>query len=182
MTDIDDILGDSDDAWYFPDDDDYERVAEGIYPAHIVELDIVKNKTMRKSGNTADIYKPLYQVAEESASHVGRKVKSSGIFRFKSTDPALGGNRQSTSGNRTYRSFLDVIGVEPEESKDPNTGAVKYRLPSVTGEDAYGAPVMIRVKHREYDAGGEVRISVEASLMYAWGDGKRLEEKENIPF
>tara|TARA_R100001480_G_scaffold783_2_gene2310 strand:- start:921 stop:1475 length:555 start_codon:yes stop_codon:yes gene_type:complete len=184
MADIDDILSQSSDggAYYVPSDDDYEQVAEGTYPAHITDLNIVNDITIRKTGSKADIYKPVYKIAEEAGNHVGRVVKSGGIFRFKSPPPDSGEKRESTSGNRSYKKFLDACSVPLEENKDPNNGESSYSLPTVTREDIYGYPVMIRVRHKQYELNGELRTSVEANLLYSWGDGNKLPESEEIPF
>jgi len=184
MAGIDDILSQSSDggAYYVPSDNDYEQVVEGVYPAHITDLNIVNDITIRKTGNKADIYKPVYKIAEEAGSHVGRVVKSNGIFRFKGAPPGSGDKRESTSGNRSYKQFLDVCKVPLEEHKDPNNGESSYSLPAVTREDIYGYPVMIRVRHKQYELNGELRTAVEASLLYSWGDGKKLSVSEDIPF
>jgi hypothetical protein len=184
MADIDDILSQSSDggAYYIPSDDDYEQVAEGTYPAHITDLNIVNDITIRKTGNKADIYKPVYKIAEESGNHVGRVVKSGGIFRHKSTPPGSGDKRDSTVGNRSYKQFLDVCKVPIKEHKDPNSGESSFSLPAVAREDIYGYPVMIRVRHKQYELNGELRTSVEASLLYSWGDGNKLSASEEIPF
>lgn len=184
MADIDDILSQSSGggAYYIPSDSDYEQVVEGVYPAHITDLDIVNDITIRKTGNKADIYKPVYKIAEEAGNHVGRVVKSGGIFRFKGEPPSSGDKRESTSGNRSYKQFLEICNVPLEENKDPNNGEISYSLPTVTKEDIYGYPVMVRVRHKEYYLNEEMRISVEASLLYSWGDGNKLSESEDLPF
>ena len=182
MADVSDILGDdsSSEAYYVPSDDEFVIVSESTYPAHIVDLKVINTK-IKSTGNACMIFKPVYQIADEAEEHQGRTVNSNGIFRYGGGTPGES-NRTATSGNRAYKDFLDMVNVTPQEVKDENTGKVAYSLPLVTKDDIYGVPVMIKVKHRNYEYDGKLRTAADGILISVWGDGKAKQMDDDLPF
>ena len=182
MADMNDILGSdsSSDAYYIPSDDEFVIVTENTYPAHITDLKVIHTK-IRSTGNACIIFKPVYEIATEAEEHHGRTVNSNGIFRYGGGSPGEP-HRNHTSGNRAQKDFLDIVNITPEEVKDENTGKVAYSLPIITKEDIYGVPVMIKVKHRNYEYDGKSRTAADGILISAWGDGKPKSQEDALPF
>ena len=62
------------------------------------------------------------------------------------------------------------------------TGKVAYSLPLVSKDDIYGVPVMIKVKHRNYEYDGKLRTAADGILISVWGDGKAKQMDDDLPF
>jgi hypothetical protein len=173
-----------DDAFYNPNADKTELLEEGVYPAHIIGLDVSRDITIRGK-YIADIYNPQFRVADESPKSQGTDVRGLGVFRFKRPpeDNTRLVDRQG-GGNRMYKKFLESLGVKMSEVKDESTGETLYKLPSVLLEDIYGKPVYIKVFHQKFISKRDDKeyTSAKATIEHGWGDGKQLLYADDVPF
>ena len=99
----------SSESFYDPtqDENKYEPLAEGDYEAHVIGLELKENITVQGKF-LADIFIPNFKVASDNGKN--KRVKSKGIFRFKTPDkdqyPDLSSNSGSNPSNGAI--FLDV--------------------------------------------------------------------------
>lgn len=192
-------------SYYDPAKNPMAPIAEGVYPAHIIGCSIDRNRVI-KSDTLADIYNPIYRIAEAAADRtyyltdadgaetevsgekfVGREVKGSGIFRFKNPagDSRFRGLKDNTGGNFRYMEFTEFIGVEPE--KQMVDGKAKFRLRTLTEDDLIGKPLHISVFRSTWISKKAASLGQEFSAIKAvaqgpWTEGLESVPEEEIPF
>lgn len=192
-------------SYYDPAKNPMAPIAEGVFPAHIVGCTIDVNRVI-KSTSLADIYNPVYRIAEAADDRtyyltddsgneievsgerfVGREVAGSGIFRFKNPagDSRFRGLKDNTGGNFRYMEFTEFIGVKPE--KQVVDGKEKFRLRTVTEDDLIGKPLYISVFESTWTSkkpaslGREFK-SIKAVPQGPWPEGSDSAPEEQIPF
>jgi hypothetical protein len=173
-----DLFNDSNESFYDPskDENKYEPLKEGDYEAHIVGLELKENITVQGKF-LADIFIPNFKVA--GGDFKNRKVKSKGIFRFKTPDKDKYPNLSSNNGsNKSYMNFISTIGMQPE-SKEVDGNTV-YSLPYVTAGDIEGKACMIRVEHDNWtNRDGEPVVTPKVTNLFKWEGG---EDEDGLPF
>ena len=158
-------------ALFDPDED--VLVPPGKYPAHIKSLSIYPRKT--RYASNADVYIPMYQIAEEAGENAGVLVRDVGVWRFTATKNPDTKKIKAGRGNLQYKRLLEILGMEIPEVKD-SYGKVIYRLPKLLESDIAGKPVVIDVFHEEWKGKhGEMCKAAKARLAHVWSDGKPLE-------
>lgn len=190
---------------YDPAKDPMAPIAEGVFPAHIVGCSIDTDRII-KGTSLADIYNPMYRIAEAAADrtyylidadgkgievsgeeYVGREVKGSGIFRFKnpSGDSRFRGLKDNAGGNFRYMEFTDFIGVKPE--KRMVDGKATFRLRALTEDDLLGKPLYISVFESTWTSKKTATLGQEFKTIKAvpqgpWPEGAGAEPESPIPF
>jgi len=197
MSDIGKMM--DEDYGYF-EDNEFVLVPQGIYPAHIVDLEVTENKVFNSfsvegAKHCADIYNLRFSIAEEAenleiptssgesingSTLVSQVVRGKGIMMFK--DHESEEVIPNPKGNWAYKNLVELCGIELEEKKiDDNKGGTKTvkSLPKLRRSDVCGKPVFITVAHREY----EDKIYANAVKITRWEGGKEIEVADSdLPF
>ena len=177
------------------------RLAQGVYPAHIIKCDSVERPIKGKF--KARIYNFRVKIANEvvdrhyqiedisgvmkdvnSADYIGREVRSAGIFFFLTPD--IGDDFEANSGgNRKFMDTVEALGVpcpEIEVEIDGEKRMVKS-LPSLEHSDFLGKPVLANIGLGKPWKGtdGVERQSHEVKSINLWEEGTYV-ETEKLPF
>ena len=167
------------------------RLAQGVYPAHIIKCDSVERPIKNKF--KARIYNFRIKIANEvatrhyqiedisgiltdvnSADYIGREVRSAGIFFFLTPD--IGDDFEANSGgNRKFMDTVEALGVscpEIEVEIDGEKRMVKS-LPSLEHSDFLGKPVLANIGLGKPWKGtdGVERQSHEVKSINLWEEG-----------
>jgi len=177
------------------------RLAQGVYPAHIIKCDSVERPIKGKF--KARIYNFRIKIANEvttrhyqiedisgiltdvnSADYIGREVRSAGIFFFLTPD--IGDDFEANSGgNRKFMDTVEALGVpcpEIEVEIDGEKRMVKS-LPNLEHSDFLGKPVLANIGLGKPWKGtdGIERQSHEVKSINLWEEGSYV-ETEKLPF
>ena len=177
------------------------RLAQGVYPAHIIKCDSVERPIKGKF--KARIYNFRIKIANEvttrhyqiedisgiltdvnSADYIGREVRSAGIFFFLT--PEIGDDFEANSGgNRKFMDTVEALGVscpEIEVEIDGEKRMVKS-LPNLEHSDFLGKPVLANIGLGKPWKGtdGVERQSHEVKSINLWEEGSYV-ETEKLPF
>ena len=177
------------------------RLAQGVYPAHIIKCDSVERPIKGKF--KARIYNFRIKIANEvttrhyqiedisgvltdvnSADYIGREVRSAGIFFFLTPD--IGDDFEANSGgNRKFMDTVEALGVscpEIEVEIDGEKRMVKS-LPNLEHSDFLGKPVLANIGLGKPWKGtdGIERQSHEVKSINIWEEGSYV-ETEKLPF
>ena len=177
------------------------RLAQGVYPAHIIKCDSVERPIKNKF--KARIYNFRIKIANEvatrhyqiedisgiltdvnSADYIGREVRSAGIFFFLT--PEIGDDFEANSGgNRKFMDTVEALGgpcPEIEIEVDGEKRTVKS-LPNLEHSDFLGKPVLANIGLGKPWKGtdGIERQSHEVKSINIWEEGSYV-ETEKLPF
>lgn len=168
----------SSESFYDPtqDENKYEPLAEGDYEAHVIGLELKENITVQGKF-LADIFIPNFKVASDNGKN--KRVKSKGIFRFKTPDKDQYPDLSSNSGsNKTYMNFISVMGINPTEKEVD--GKKVFSLPFATSSDIEGKACTIRVEHDKWtNRDGEEVTTPKVVNVFKWEGG---EDEDGLPF
>ena len=202
MADVKTLTDEVDD--YFDKSEAYSGLLpQGIYPAHITDMNVKKNKEIRSrreegKKHVCDIYEFTYQVAPEAKDYefklnddenisgvnfIGRSIRGKGIFKFKTVSPTDTKLINNAGGNKGFKYFLDAVSFKCETKviNDSRGERTVSLLPDLLLEDVKGKPVLVTVSHREWKGDDDnTRIAVEVSDTKIWESGKMTED--DIPF
>ena len=179
------------------------RLAQGVYPAHIIKCDSVERPIKGKF--KARIYNFRIKIANEvvdrhyqiedisgvmkdvnSADYIGREVRSAGIFFFLTPD--IGDDFKTNSGgNRKFMDTVEALGVscpEIEVEIDGEKRMVKS-LPNLEHSDFLGKPVLANIGLGKPWKGtdGVERQSHEVKSINLWEEGASVDvEAAELPF
>ena len=179
------------------------KLAQGVYPAHIVKCDRVTRDVRNK--HKADIYnfrikidksvaKKSYQIEDiagdmvqvDGSNYIGREIRSQGIFFFLTPD-AGDGFEAHPGGNRKYMETILALGVECPEVEVDIDGEKRMvkSLPHLDTSDFLGRPVLAVVGLGKPWKGtdGVARQSFEVKSIDKWEEGEKVDvEAEELPF
>ena len=162
-----------------------EVVEVGEHTAHICDISVKRDVVVRGK-YLADIFSPVYRIANGNSK--GLEIKDKGIFMFKKPDSDSNGLKdRKGGGNKGYKAFLESINKPVEELFESDR--VIYKLPEISKEDALNKPVSIKVYQEEFTSkrdGNSYKVR-KAMLIGSWGDGKELsdettEDDDELPF
>jgi hypothetical protein len=186
-----------------PSEDGFNPVPPGIYPAHIVEVQI---RTFDDTGKS--VYNLYFKAADEveqldvpkmisdgngsftQASEDGTPKTISGSFikgkRFRLNNGMwLTPNPEQGKGwtNRNYVRWCEAVGVEFPKTKDG-----KLELVEVEEDDILGNPCLIKVNEIDWEnkTTGQSGKSMQVVDIHSWDKGTRLSKDElvndDLPF
>jgi|TARA_R100000687_G_C6330098_1_gene109211 hypothetical protein len=160
VSSVDSVLDDFDDEEVYYDPHMSNLVAEGSYPATIVDLTSKKINTRR--GNKAMLYKPVYRIDDTVPNYAGNEIRDVGVWRFLGTkDPS--GVRITGGSNTGYKRFLDKFSIPLRELEvDDRT---VYKLPSIAKDMILDKSVVISVSHDEWTGVNGKNITPVATLV-----------------
>lgn len=177
------------------------RLAQGVYPAHIIKCDSVERPIKGKF--KARIYNFRIKIANEvttrhyqiediggiltdvnSADYIGREVRSAGVFFFLTPD--IGDDFEANSGgNRKFMDTVEALGVDCPEIEVEIDGEKRMvkSLPSLEHSDFLGKPVLANIGLGKPWKGtdGVERQSHEVKSINLWKEGTYV-ETEKLPF
>ena len=177
------------------------RLAQGVYPAHIIKCDSVERPI--KGKYKARIYNFRIKIANEvatrhyqiedisgimtdvnSSDYIGREVRSAGIFFFLTPD--IGDDFEANSGgNRKFMDTVEALGVTCPEIEVEINGEKRMvkSLPNLEHSDFLGKPVLANVGLGKPWKGtdGVERQSHEVKSINLWEEGTYV-ETEKLPF
>tara|TARA_R110000824_G_scaffold61923_3_gene164282 strand:+ start:1283 stop:1885 length:603 start_codon:yes stop_codon:yes gene_type:complete len=177
------------------------RLAQGVYPAHIIKCDSVERPI--KGKYKARIYNFRIKIANEvttrhyqiedisgimtdvnSSDYIGREVRSAGIFFFLTPD--IGDDFEANSGgNRKFMDTVEALGVPCPEIEVEVGGEKRMvkSLPNLEHSDFLGKPVLASIGLGKPWKGtdGVERQSHEVKSINLWEEGTYV-ETEKLPF
>jgi len=195
---------------YYDEENDKPRIkmAEGNYPANIINVETVKRPV--KGKYEALIYNLTFKLADADTSELdsidfdgnpckvktshfaGREYRGQGIFKFLEPNGS-DEFKPNPSGNKNYANLCKVLKMEGPSVTikiDGKDIAVK-ELPDLKEDDILGKPVMASIKKGKpwtSDRDGITRFPYEVKWLKNW-DGPQLDmteeilsKKDEIPF
>ena len=145
MSSVDSVLDDFDDEEVYYDPHMSNLVAEGSYPATIVDLTSKKINTRR--GNKAMLYKPVYRIDDTVPNYAGNEIRDVGVWRFLGTkDPS--GVRITGGSNTGYKRFLDKFSILSSISFSSISNLLIYFTNNVSGSVPSAADTFTTVATR----------------------------------
>ncbi len=179
------------------------RLAQGIYPAHVIKCESVVRPVKGKYKARIFNYRVKvhtavsdrhYQIEDidgtmkdvDSHNYVGREIRSSGVFFFLT--PELGDDfKANPGGNRKFMETVEALGIdcpEVEVNIDGEKRMVKS-LPVLDHHDFLGKPVHANVGLGKPWKGtdGVERQTHEVKSINKWEEGTTIDvEAEDLPF
>ena len=179
------------------------RLAQGVYPAHIVKCDSTVRSVMNKYKARIfnfrikvhdSVSKMNYKIEDidgsfkdvEGSNYIGREIRSQGVFFFLTPD--VGDDfKANPGGNRKFMETLEAIGVEcPEIEIDVDGEKRRVKtLPDIDESAFLGAPVLANVDLGKPWKGsdGVERQSFEVKSVDKWEQGAKIDvETAELPF
>ena len=179
------------------------RLAQGVYPGHIIKCDSVvrpvKNKHKARIFNyrikvDKSVASRHYQIEDidgtmkdvDASNYTGREIRSQGVFFFLTPD--VGDDFEANpGGNRKFMETVEALGVscpEIEIDVDGEKRMVKT-LPDLHESAFLGVPVLANVGLGRPWKGtdGVERQSFEVKSINTWEEGTKVDvEASELPF
>ena len=179
------------------------RLAQGIYPAHIIKcvtmVKPVKGKYKARIFNyRIKVHKSVatrhYQIEDidgamkdvDASGYIGREIRSQGVFFFLTPD--VGDDFEAnTGGNRKFMETAEALGVECPEIEIDVDGEKRMvkTLPDLHESAFLGMPVLANVGLGRPWKGtdGIERQSFEVKSINKWDEGTKIDvEASELPF
>ena len=176
-------------ATFDPADNEFNKIPEGTYPAHVTSVNSTKFEDTGKS-----VYNLTFTVADEVKNITVPKLKTDGNggyeedgeqsgefikgkeFRLASKRSMwLNPSPEQGKGwqNKNYVNWNKSLGVEFPETEDG-----KIQLVEIEESDIIGKPCLVKVANEPWEYNGNSGIALKVFDVLEWKDGSTLSTEE----